>query len=160
MGWEEGNMKIIKLKPGDNEHFKLTVPQFESKTHKTYPYYQQNGKEIRHYAVCPACNNPVMIINLYVDKRLDENANKMSLHARHIPDEIEGIAKYNQENYDDCPFKNPTSFSSLEKKENKNKRNELLSIIKEYPEILLKSIRDFTKINFSEENLMKCFLIS
>ncbi len=27
----------------------------------------------------------------------------------------------------------------------------MLSIIKEYPEILLKSIRDFTKINFSEE---------
>ncbi|MFF2089788.1 hypothetical protein [Paenibacillus sp. NPDC058174] len=144
-------MKIIKLKPEDNEHFKLNVAQFENRTHKAHPYFQQHGKEIKQYAICPACNNPVIIINLYVDKKLDENANKMPLHARHTRGDVDGIAQYNQENYDECPFKNPISFSSLEKKENKDKKNELLSIIKEFPEVLLKSIRDFTKINLSEE---------
>lgn len=144
-------MKIIKLKPEDNEHFKLTVAQYENKTHKAYPYFQQHGKDIKHYAICPACNNPVIIINLYVDKRLDENANKMPLHARHIREDIDGIAKYNQENYDDCPFSNPNSFSKSGKRENKDKKNEILSIIKEFPEALLKNIREFTKINWSEE---------
>lgn len=144
-------MHIIKLKPEDSEHFKLTVGQYEKKTHKNYPFFQQIGNETRHFATCPACNNPVMIINLYVNKRVDENKNKMSLHARHISRNVEGIANYDQDNYDDCPLKNPTSFSTNEKRENKDKKNEILSIIKEYPEVLLNSIRQITKINLPEE---------
>lgn len=144
-------MKIFKLKPEDNEHFKLTVSQFEHKTHKAYPYFQKQGKEIKQYAVCPACNNPVIIINLYIDKNLDENANKMSMHAKHVLGDIDGIANYNQENYDNCPFRNPTPFSSSEKKINKEKKNDLLSIIKEFPDLLLKSICEITMVNFSED---------
>lgn len=154
-------MNIIKLKPENTEHFKLTVDQFEKQTHKNFPFFQRQGNEIRHYATCPACNNPVMIINLYVNKRLDENSNKMPLHARHIGKNIQGIANYDQDNYDDCPFKNPTSFSSNEKRDNQNKKNEILTIIKEYPEVLLNSIRQFTKINFSEEkfdNMLSNFI--
>ncbi|SEO05634.1 hypothetical protein [Paenibacillus sp. OK076] len=143
-------MKIIKLTPSDKEHFKLTATSFENKTHKAHPFFRKQGNEMRHYATCPACNNPVQIINLYVDTRLDENANKMPLHARHFSETIEGVAEYIQENYDECPFKNPVSFSNVEKKRNKNKKNELLSIIREFPEVLLKSIREFSKINLSE----------
>ncbi|MEK4536350.1 hypothetical protein NST21_13595 [Peribacillus sp. FSL K6-1552] len=103
-----------------------------------------------YFAVCPACNNPIRIISLYVDKSLDENGNKMPLHARHYKKDVKNLVRYEQERYDSCPLSNFHSFSQSEKRENKERRNEIIALIKTYPEILYNYIRIITKIKFSD----------
>ncbi|MED3917601.1 hypothetical protein [Priestia megaterium] len=142
-------MKLFKLNVNTNEIFKLNVSNYEHQTNKQEPYFNESNNEIKHFAVCPACNNPIIIVNLYVKKTKDEKNNK-SLHGRHYKNSIKGLANYNEENYKSCPFSNPQSFSKVEKRINIEKRNEILSLIKVYPHILYNFIRDITKVNFSE----------
>ena len=53
---------------------------------------------MRHYAVCPACNNPIQLIG-FVKQAGEEN-----LYARHVPKSILGVATYRQAAYDCCPL--------------------------------------------------------
>lgn len=73
-------MDVFQINQQDDRPIELTVKNYEYNTRKTDPFYVEVNKVMKYYAVCPACKNP---INLYVDKTLDENKNKMPLHAKH-----------------------------------------------------------------------------
>ncbi|MEF7638579.1 hypothetical protein [Bacillus thuringiensis] len=137
-------MDIFKLKTDSNEIFKLTVHNYEHHTHKKSPYYDMSGKEGRYYAVCPSCNNPIQIYNLYKDK-----TKRQRLHARHVGKSIHRLAVYNEERYLACELSNPESFGGETKRKNPKKSNELLTLIKEYPDVLFNEIRKISGIGFS-----------
>ncbi|PFT76016.1 hypothetical protein [Bacillus cereus] len=151
-------MNIFKLKTDSNEIFKLTVHNYEHQTHKKSPYYDMSGKEGRYYAVCPSCNNPIQIYKLYKDKTEGQG-----LHARHFGKSIHRLAVYNEERYLACELSNPESFGGENKRKNTKKSNELLTLIKEYPDVLFNEIRKISGINFSYkkfDTMLKHFMKS
>ena len=102
-------MDGYKLKPGLQPIHRISKEQFENDTNKQWPWYQEKGTETVQYAVCPACDNPIRLVALY--KRYE---NSPSPHGRHSPESIQGIADYDQGEYDNCPYANPGM--KLEKK--------------------------------------------
>lgn len=92
-------MDIYKLTVESMRYYPLTREGYSNMTGKKPPYFKigEDGK-MRHYAVCPSCDNPVQIIGLM---RQDD---KDLLYARHIPKSIFSLANYNQAAYDDCPL--------------------------------------------------------
>ncbi|WP_130067914.1 hypothetical protein [Bacillus albus] len=151
-------MNIFKLKTDSNEIFNLTVHNYEHQTHKKSPYYDMSGKEGRYYAVCPSCNNPIQIYKLYKDKTEGQG-----LHARHFGKSIHRLAVYNEERYLACELSNPESFGGENKRKNTKKSNELLALIKEYPDVLFNEIRKISGIGFSYnkfDTMLKHFMKS
>ncbi|PEC52491.1 hypothetical protein CON05_25660 [Bacillus cereus] len=151
-------MKIFKLKTNSNEIFKLTVHNYEQHTHKKSPYYDMSGKEGRYYAVCPSCNNPIQMYKLYKDTTKGQG-----LHARHFGKSIKGLAIYDEAKYLACELSNPKSFGEGTKHKNKEKSNELLTLIKRYPDLLFNEIRKIAGIGFSYkkfDTMLKHFMKS
>lgn len=93
-------MKIFKLKVGSSEIYELDKSTFELQTKQKKPYYTFNkSNEQIQYAVCPACDNPIQIIGLY--KELKNTDKPFGRHCKHS---VNGLAEYNQQAYDFCPY--------------------------------------------------------
>jgi hypothetical protein len=151
-------MDLFTIK-GSKTVYNLDVTTYERVTLKQEPYYREG----KYYAVCPGCGNTVQIINLYTNNTLDSNKRVVKMHARHCNNYIDGFDPYSEENYNICPFANPLSFGSVQKRVNTSDYNEILDIIKKYPEYLYREINRITGIYFSEnkfremlENFMLC----
>ena len=64
-------MNIFSVGDGNTDGYKLTRETFMEKTHKRYPFYQDPKRyKTPYFAICPACNNPIQIINLLAWKTL------------------------------------------------------------------------------------------
>lgn len=137
-------MNFFTIK-GSSIPYILNVNIYERMTLKQEPYY----KDGNNYAICPGCGNIVQIINLYNNNTLDSNRRVMSTHARHIEKSIEGLAEYSREKYYSCPFSNPVSFTSTQKRINTGEYNEIIDIINKYPDSLYKIINEISGIYFS-----------
>ncbi|MEN1557917.1 hypothetical protein AAIH45_35640, partial [Pseudomonas aeruginosa] len=59
-------MDVYKLKPEETDERPIERERFEEETRRQEPWFStsENGTE-GHFAVCPACDNPVQIIGLY-----------------------------------------------------------------------------------------------
>jgi len=97
-------MDVYKVRVEDTTSTKITAENFERDTLKSPPYYQagKGGGEPSHFAVCPACDNPIQIIGLY--KKL---AHTPTPYGRHHTRGVANLADYDQESYDFCPYSNP-----------------------------------------------------
>ncbi|WP_315074484.1 hypothetical protein [uncultured Clostridium sp.] len=62
---------------------------------------------------------------------------------------IDGLAKYNEIAYKNCPLSNPKSLSIVTRRRNKAANNEIIEIINNNKDLLLKYIRNITGIYFS-----------
>jgi len=144
-------MDVFQIKIDDDRPIQLNVKNYERYTKKSDPFYIIENNKLKYYAICPACKNPIQVINLYVDKKIDEHNNKLPLYAKHVKRSIIGVADYLQEAYDNCPMANPNKFGGNEKHRNKKLRNEIVSLIKFYPVVLFNEIRSITGIDFSEK---------
>lgn len=101
--FQELTLDVYKIKVGEHAKTQITVANFEADTLRRPPYYQilAPGKE-SHYAVCPGCENPIQVIGLY--KNLESTPNP---YGRHYGQSITGLALYDQESYQFCPYSNP-----------------------------------------------------
>ena len=93
-------MNIFKLSIGSRFHRFLSVNNYEADTKKRFPYYQigTDGK-MRHFAICPGCNNPIQIIG--VEGRPD---NMPHPYGKHYASSVVSLAPYSQEDFDGCPL--------------------------------------------------------
>ncbi|WP_432737346.1 hypothetical protein [Maridesulfovibrio sp. FT414] len=71
-------------------------------TRKLPPYYEKQERNELHFAVCPACNNPVQIIGL--NKRLQHTDRP---YAKHYHKSIVGLAVFNKEAFESCSLAHP-----------------------------------------------------
>ena len=97
-----------------------------NETSRKYPYFYDCGDKIRHYAVCPACNNPIQIIGLF------RKHTESPLYAKHIPKTIPDLAEYRQEAYENCPLaakRNICAEKGQKKRGNDGISKQLLNII-------------------------------
>ncbi|HEA15816.1 MAG TPA: hypothetical protein ENH88_05070 [Pseudoalteromonas prydzensis] len=130
-------MFVFKVKKGINQAIKISEKSVIEATKRGEPFYQTvNGKK-RHYAYCPVCENPVILINVHVDNQyIDEAEKTLSMHARHIKSDVSGVGKYSQDAYDSCPYANPSSSKSKVRRPKGTVSNELLWLIKTFPDAI------------------------
>ncbi len=95
-------MNIYKLKPSDTKFNMLSREGFEMSTKKLPPHYEKQDNNELHFAVCPACNNPIQIIGL--NKRLQHTDRP---YAKHYHKSIPKLASFDKEAFESCPLAHP-----------------------------------------------------
>ncbi|AQR93103.1 hypothetical protein [Clostridium saccharoperbutylacetonicum] len=101
--------------------------------------------------VLPA-RNPITIVNLYNYNRYEIGKRKKPrAFGKHHLKSIPGLATYDETAYKNCLLSNPKSFSIVTRRRNKNANNELIEIMDNNKELLLKYIREITCIYFSNK---------
>jgi hypothetical protein len=156
-------MFVFKLKVGGTEFFKLEENIFTKLTGKKSPYYVEQKDTVKHHAVCPACDNPLLIINLHVDREYENESGESKqapLHARHIKYDVPNLAVYDEEAYLECPYANPSSSLSRTKRMPGKASNEILMLLKAFPDaialVLSKSLGIFVEEALFE-SMLKIF---
>jgi hypothetical protein len=145
-------MRVFKVTKGISQHIKVTENNFIEATNRKFPFYQTINNEKKQYAFCPACENPVVMIHLHVDDQfVDENKKQVSMHARHMRRNVAGLGDYDQEAYESCPYANPSSSTSKARRPEGNTSNEILDLLKVYPDIIDTVIRKSIGIRASED---------
>jgi hypothetical protein len=72
--------------------------KYEERIGKNSGYIQTIGGDKKHLAVCPRCDNPVVILGIY--KKID-----VAPHARHAKGiDIPNVTSYNEYKYLRCPY--------------------------------------------------------
>ncbi|MBI9112367.1 hypothetical protein [Maridesulfovibrio ferrireducens] len=105
-------MNIYKLKTSETNYKILSSEGFEMATKKLPPYYEKQEKHELHFAVCPACNNPVQIIGL--NKKLQHTDHP---YAKHYHKSIRGLAPFDKEAFESCSLVHPrTNLSKSNRK--------------------------------------------
>lgn len=96
-------MNVYKLRPEDQGSTPIDRDTFEAATRCREPWYQPgtSGKD-SHFAVCPACDNPIQLIGLY-----ELPANVTRPFGKHTTTGVEGLAPIDHEEKDNCPYFNP-----------------------------------------------------
>ena len=114
-------------------------------------YIQRINGEEKHLAVCPKCNNPVVILGIY--KKIDK-----APHARHAKGvDIPGIAFYDEYKYLHCPYhiKNADYVKEYVPETEEPDRHRLYKIAKENFDkaiyLLQKQTGIYINLNLAEE---------
>lgn len=121
---------------------------YEHETRKQYPYFAHKEHPDSHYAVCPECGNPIQIIGLYPSKE----KNDTSLFARHVGHSIKDLATYDQGKFESCNLANPKEITQNAPKHSEPaKYSYIIELIKNYPEILQRSMSAICGVNLSDK---------
>ena len=124
------------------------------KTHKRFPFYQNpNRYKTPHFAICPACNNPIQIINLFGVQYEEENTGRTNLHGRHYRYNVEGLPPYSEENYKNCPLHNPVAFGIREVRNNEQLNEEIRDIVENSRSQICEDIRGITGVLLSNNKI-------
>lgn len=131
-------MNVFKLRPGNGEWIPLSSPAvFHAKTSKKYPWFQERDGKVRHYATCPECDNPIQVINLDVDSRVDASGRSLPLYAKHTAFSVPSIADYDEDAYNECGLANPRSFNGTERRPVRSRfADEVLQLLVREPDAL------------------------
>ncbi|MPV71351.1 hypothetical protein [Burkholderia sp. BE17] len=108
-------MNVFKLRQREHDCQTLTARAFHFATGKQYPWYQSRTGKTMHYAVCPECDNPVHVVNLDVDHKVDAEGKRLPLYAKHAAGDVETIGKFDKDAYDECSLANPKSLNGRNK---------------------------------------------
>ncbi len=105
-------MNVYKTRPEEILYKIISRENFEEDTLRKYPWYQTNdrGKEV-HFAVCPACDNPIQIIGLY---RLPRNLERP--YGKHLWRSIPQLAEDNPEARENCPYFKPRQHRKTDRR--------------------------------------------
>lgn|GEM_PF-2624292 len=131
-------MNVFKLKPGNGDWIPLSSPVvFHATTSKKYPWFQERGGNVRHYATCPECDNPIQVINLDVDSKVDGEGRSLPLYAKHVAFDVPDLADYDEEAYNECGLANPRSFNGTERRSaNSTFADDILQLLVREPDTL------------------------
>lgn len=78
-----------------DKNFKI---KYEERVGNAVGYRQKIHGEVKHLALCPRCNNPVVILGIY-------SKIKVSPHARHAKGiDIPKVVQYDEYKYQHCPY--------------------------------------------------------
>lgn len=140
-------MDRFKLQTRDTVDMPIDKTVFERATRRREPWVQDNARGGHsYYGVCPACDNPVQLVNLYSDQ--DQSARP---HGRHHAYTVQGLAVYDQRAYDDCPLAAPKTFDSSQRRPTGDPRSLaiLRQLIDQFDRVIY-LVRQFSGIAVSE----------
>lgn len=102
--------------------------KYEERVGNNPGYIQMVDGEKKHLALCPRCDNPVVILGIY--KKIN-----VSPHARHAKgNNIPNVAQYNEYKYLNCPYhkKRANYIKEYVPETEESQRHELYKIAKEH----------------------------
>lgn len=147
-------MNIFSVGDGNTDGYELTRETFMEKTHKSFPFYQNpNRYKTPHFAICPACNNPIQIINLLGVQYEEENTGRTNLHGRHYKNDVKGLPPYSEVNYENCPLHNPVAFRIRMVRNNEQLNEEIRAIVENSRSQIYADIREITGVLLSNKKL-------
>ena len=91
-------MDCYKIKHSD-KIYKISSENFDKYPGLYPPYYQNKIC----YALCPVCNNPIQLCALY-----NRNENSPKPYGRHTGKDIKGLAQFDHQKYNYCPYASHT----------------------------------------------------
>lgn len=96
-------MDVYKVRIEDTESKIIDKEGFEAETFRRDPWYQPGSAgKLAQFAVCPACDNPVQLVGLY-----ELPPNVKNPFGKHATKSIRGIAPFDSEARNDCPYFQP-----------------------------------------------------
>ncbi|MFY1028774.1 hypothetical protein [Pseudomonas asiatica] len=105
-------MDVYKLRIEDTESKIIDKGGFEAETFRRDPWYQPGSADkLAQFAVCPACDNPIQLVGLY---ELPPNVKKP--FGKHATKSIRGIAPFDREARNDCPYFQPRQHKKSDRK--------------------------------------------
>lgn len=105
-------MDVYKLRIEDTESKIINKDRFEDETFRRDPWYQPGSAgKLAQFAVCPACDNPIQLVGLY-----ELPPNVKSPFGKHATKTIPGIAPFDGESRNDCPYFNPRQHQKTDRK--------------------------------------------
>jgi len=110
-------------------------------TKREKPFFIPESKD--YFAICPSCNNPIRIVNLFENGKVtdDDTKTPVRTHGRHVKKDVKGVSKYDQLAYDNCDLTNSNTAKLGERYTDKSKPNEIVGILKTYHPLLQKHIQ-------------------
>ncbi|CAE6706723.1 hypothetical protein [Paraburkholderia nemoris] len=145
-------MNVFKLRQGEHGSQALTAVGFHFATSKKYPWYQDRAGHVRHYAVCPECDNPIHIVNLDVVRKIDNEGRSLPLYAKHAVGNVEGIGAFDPEAYEDCSLANPKSLNGTDKSRRPGKVvSGILEVLRDHADALHYMIGRFLSADISDD---------
>lgn len=108
-----------------DRNFKI---KYEERVGNNPNYIQVVDGEAKHLALCPRCNNPVVILGIY--KRID-----IAPHARHAKGiNIPNVVQYDEYKFLNCPYhkKSADYIKEYVSETEEPQRQELYKIVKEH----------------------------
>lgn len=126
---------------------KLTQKNYDEITKRSYPYIQQHDGEYASYAICPACMNPVRLVNKNNNERVSG-----TLYAMHVKYSVNDLADYKQSNYDNCDLRNPARMDEKVRRlpSQDGTSIEIKDKIRNHFELLVQIMKKITSINFTD----------
>lgn len=126
---------------------KLTQKNYDEITKRSYPYIQVFNRENASYAICPACKNPVRLVNKNSSERISG-----TLYAMHVKYNVKDLADYNQSEYDDCYLRNPERMDAkVRRNSSQNGLSEKIrSKLREHFDLVVAIMKTVTGIKFSD----------
>ncbi|ORL50919.1 hypothetical protein [Pseudomonas putida] len=105
-------MDVYKLRIEDTESKIIDKEGFEAGTFRREPWYQPGSAgKLAQFAVCPACDNPVQLVGLY-----ELPPNVKNPFGKHATRSIRGIAPFDGDARNDCPYFQPRQHKKTERK--------------------------------------------
>lgn len=144
-------MNVFSLKKSKGYAYPLTQAKYDKETNKTHPYLQNINNKTQAFALCPACHNPVILVN-----RIVSQTKSNTLYAKHCKYSVADLADYDQSSYDNCSLANPSNFDAKIKRPLKHATNNIIkdAIINHF-DLLIHHLESAIGITFDEQLLMK-----
>lgn len=97
-------MDKFKLHAGDFPSYSVNKDIFDRQTQCKPPYYQKGADgKMRHYAVCPACDNPTQIVGLIRTHHYQKKPYAKHYHEP-IIDRGKALGRFSKARYEWCPY--------------------------------------------------------
>lgn len=106
--------------------------------------------QMRHFAICPECSNPIQIINLYKEIYEEDITKSKKMHARHYPHNLPGLANYYKAAYDNCNLSGRNLLGIHKIRTDKFYNAEMKRIIENNKNIILRKINEIIGINLGK----------
>ncbi|WP_139824076.1 hypothetical protein [Lonsdalea britannica] len=144
-------MNVFSLIKNKGYAYPLTQAKYDKETNKDYPYLQDINNKTQAFALCPACHNPVILVN-----RIVSQTKSNTLYAKHCKYSVTDLADYDQSSYDDCSLANPSNFDEKIKRPLNHATNNIIKdAIRNHFDLLINHLETAIGITFNEQLLKK-----
>ena len=102
-------MRYVKFNMNDIQDKTVDRKTFDKITGGFFPYVQHHGKATNRYALCPLCDNPVILLGIGYNSDgeiIDVKSGKtrqITPHGRHTKYDVERLARFDFARYECCP---------------------------------------------------------
>lgn len=143
-------MDVYKLFASDTGFRYITKDNFEEDTKRRARWYRPNaGGADSHFAVCPVCDTPIQIINLYPKQH-----NLVRPHGKHACKTISDLATDDLAAREGCPYFKPRQHEPSERKPGPDAAtSKILRILIEHFDRVVYLLRKQTGISLSVTKL-------